>query len=164
MGASFLPNMNVSAPCMYLAVELRDRWPFEADDPIPFDLVKPNAFDNDEVFGRWPTRDKLFGGAGFQDPMMGNGWFDVNPVEYCGSAHWPYRIIGLAKDQYGNVKSGCRARLFRTSDDMLIAETTTKGDGEYAFGVSDNTTQYYVVIFQASPPLAGISVRTLTGA
>jgi hypothetical protein len=51
--------------------------------------------------------------------------------------------------------------------DSVVDYTTsmlTDGNGNYGFQVSDNTTWYYVEVFQASPPLAGISIRTLTGA
>ena len=72
--------------------------------------------------------------------------------------------MGIAKDAGGLPKAGCRALLYLSNGDVKIAETITDDLGIYAFEVSDTVTQYYVKVFQIAPPLAGISVRTLTGA
>lgn len=95
--------------------------------------------------------------------MMGRRWYQKVYVE-AGGGGLPYKIMGVAKDGAGLPKAGCRALLYLTNGDVKIAEMITNDAGIYAFEVGDTVTQYYVKVFQESPPLAGISVRTLTGA
>jgi hypothetical protein len=95
--------------------------------------------------------------------MMGKRWYQRVYTE-AGGGGLPYKIMGVAKDAAGLPKAGCRALLYLSDGDVKIAETVTDDLGIYAFQVSDTVTQYYVKVFQVSPPLAGISVRTLTGA
>jgi hypothetical protein len=95
--------------------------------------------------------------------MMGKRWYQKVYTEACGGS-LPYVIKGIAKDADGLPKAGCRAILYKSNDDIKIAETITNELGIYAFEVGDTITQYYIVVFQMLPPLAGISVRTLTGA
>jgi hypothetical protein len=95
--------------------------------------------------------------------MSGKRWYQRVYVE-AGGGSLPYKIMGIAKDAAGLPKAGCRALLYLTNGDVKIAETVTDDQGIYAFEVDNITTQYYVKVFQVAPPLAGISVRTLTGA
>jgi hypothetical protein len=95
--------------------------------------------------------------------MSGKRWYQRVYVE-AGGGSLPYKIMGIAKDATGLPKAGCRALLYLTNGDVKIAETVTDDQGIYAFEVADTVTQYYVNVFQIAPPLAGISVRTLTGA
>jgi hypothetical protein len=95
--------------------------------------------------------------------MMGKRWYQRVYTEACGGS-LPYKIMGIAKDAGGLPKAGCRALLYLSNGDVKVAETVTNDAGIYAFEVSDTVTQYYVKVFQDNPALAGISVRTLTGA
>lgn len=134
-------------------------WESEVSDIIiaqnPYIMDMPE-FNDSEIFD-------------FGDPstglsfMTGKRWYQKVYVEACGGG-LPYKIMGIAKDGSGLPKAGCRALLYLTAGDIKIAETITNDAGIYAFEVGDTTTQYYVKVFQESPPLAGISVRTLTGA
>jgi hypothetical protein len=94
--------------------------------------------------------------------MTGKRWYQ-KIYEEKGGGSLPYKIMGIAKDAGGIPKAGCRALLYLSNGDVKVAETITDDLGIYAFEVGDTTTQYYVKVFQMSPPLAGISVRTLTG-
>lgn len=95
--------------------------------------------------------------------MMGRPWRQ-SIYENKGGGSLPYKIMGIAKDAAGLPKAGCRALLYQTDGDLKIAETVTDTNGIYAFELADTVTQYYVKVFQIAPPLAGISVRNLTGA
>jgi hypothetical protein len=148
---------------MYLQAPLQDRHALEMDNPVPFHFLMQTAFDSDVVFGRWPTRDKLFGGAGFQDALFGEGWLDIVPVEITGSSHWLYRIIGTVVNNIAVPVAGLTCTLYRTSDKSVQAVTMTDTNGRYAFGVPDNTTMYYVIASQESPALFAGSVNTLVG-
>lgn len=148
----------------YLSSEFPDRYMFETDDPVPFHIIRFNAYDDDVSYGRWPTRDKLFGGAGFQDECVtGNPWLDIIPAEVTGSAKWLYRIIGTVVNNIGQPVAGLICTLYRTVDKVPVAVTTTCEQGRYAFGVPDNVTQYYIIAEQVSPALFAGSVNTLVG-
>lgn len=133
------------------------------EDEVSLDLIAlhPYVMDNPEQndseifdFGNPAT------GLSF---MSGKRWYQKVYNEACGGS-LPYKIMGIAKDAGALPKAGCRALLYQTNEDVKIAETITDELGIYAFEVGDTTTQYYVKVFQIAPPLAGISVRTLTGA
>jgi hypothetical protein len=131
------------------------------EDEVNTDLISlhpyvmDNPIENDsEFFGDGITNFSL---------MIGKRWYQ-RVYEEKGGGSLPYKIMGIAKDSEGLPKAGCRALLYLTNGDVKIAETVTNDLGIYAFEVGDTTTQYYVEVFQIAPPLAGISVRTLTGA
>jgi hypothetical protein len=131
-------------------------WEYEVNDIViannPY--IMDNPIENDSMF---------FGdGIGFSDMMMGKRWYQSVYIE-AGGGSLPYKIMGVAKDAGGLPKAGCRALLYLTNGDVKIGETVTDDLGIYAFEVADTTTQYYVKVFQVAPPLAGISIRTLTG-
>jgi hypothetical protein len=131
------------------------------EDEVSTDLillhpyVMDNPLENDsEFFGDGLVSFSL---------MMGKRWYP-KVYEEKGGGSLPYKIMGIAKDAAGLPKAGCRALLYITVGDVKVAETVTDDLGIYAFEVPDTVTQYYVKVFQIAPPLAGISVRTLTGA
>jgi hypothetical protein len=148
---------------MYLKESLQDRMTMEMDDPVPFHFVDFNPFDMQYRFGRWPTRDKLFGGAGFADLMFGNPWLDIVPVEVTGRAGFTYRIIGTVVNNIGTPVAGITCTLYKTSDKSVQVVTTTNEFGQYGFGVPDSSTQYYIVASQESPAIFAGSVNTLVG-
>lgn len=137
---------------------------FDLDMPMDQIYLDPYVMENPMW---WPGFEPFFD---FSNPatgislMMGpTSWSPRAYEETCGGS-MPYKIMGLAKDAAGLPKAGCRAVLRRSDYDTYVAETVTDTLGIYAFGVADIVTLYYVEVFQASPALAGISVRTLTGA
>lgn len=163
MGQFFLPNLSVSATGMYLLSSVSDREAFEVYNPVSFDVIKLNPFLHGEYTGRWPTRDNLFGGAGFADFMMGLGWLDIDPYEPTGHSTWRYRITGICQNAIGNPVAGALCTLYRTADKFPFSVMLSDSDGRYAFGVPDNTTAHYVVAMQEAPAIAGASVNTLVG-
>lgn len=73
-------------------------------------------------------------------------------------------IAGVTKDSTGAALGGCTVKLFRTSDDVWIATTTSDGSGNYSFTVPNTATTYYVVAYKAgSPDVTGTTVNTLLG-
>jgi Concanavalin A-like lectin/glucanases superfamily len=75
-----------------------------------------------------------------------------------------FLLTGQTKNSSGAALGGCTVRLFRTSDNLLIATTTSDGSGNYSFTVGDGTTAYYAVAYLAgSPDVAGTTVNTLVG-
>jgi hypothetical protein len=163
MGQQFLPNLNGVATTMYLKESLQDRIAMECDDPVPFHFVDFNPFDRNLRFGRWPTRDVLFGGSGFADLMFGNPWLDIIPVEITGRAGFTYRIVGTVVNNIGTPVAGLTCTLYKTDDKSVQGVTTTNEFGQYGFGVPDNTTKYYIIAAQESPALFAGSVNTLVG-
>ena len=95
--------------------------------------------------------------------MLGpSGWEHV-VHEVNGRAGWTYRIVGICYDSLAQVVSNARCRLFRAVDDAQMAETYSAPNGEYGFGVPDNTTAYYVQAIRDAPAIGGVTARTLTG-
>ena len=134
-------------------------WEYEVNDIViannPYIMDDPMGNDSEFFdFGDPATGFSLF---------MGKRWYQKVYME-TGGGGLPYKIMGIAKDAGGLPKAGCRALLYLTAGDVKIAETITDDRGIYAFQVGDTVTQYYVKVFQIAPPLAGISVSTLTGA
>jgi hypothetical protein len=148
----------------YLASDYTDRFALEIDNPVPYQLLRFSAYADDMCYGRWPTRDKLFGGAGFQDSCVnGGGWLDIVPVEITGKAGWPYRIVGTVVNNIGTPVAGITCTLYKTSDKSVQTVTTTNALGQYGFGVPDNSTLYYIIASQESPAVFAGSVNTLVG-
>jgi hypothetical protein len=119
--------------------------------------VMDNPIENDSEFFEFGDPSTGF------SLMLGKRWYQ-KVYEEAGGGSLPYKIMGIARDVGGLPKAGCRAILYRSIDDIEAQETVTDSQGIYAFNVADTVTQYYVVVFQLSPPLSGISARTLTGA
>jgi hypothetical protein len=60
--------------------------------------------------------------------------------------------------------SGAVVQAFRTSDDVLVAETTADSNGQYEAGRCETGVSHYLVAYRAgSPDIAGTTVNTLTG-
>jgi hypothetical protein len=76
----------------------------------------------------------------------------------------PHFITGVTKDTAGAAIASATVRLFRASDDALIATTTSDGSGNYSFTVADTSTLYWLEAYKSgSPDIAGTTVRTLVG-
>ena len=87
----------------------------------------------------------------------------LEEVTWAGGGDRVYRIQGTCKDAAGAVVANATLKLYRTSDDVLVATCTSNSDGFYAFGVEDTTTQYYIVAYRPSPAIEGTTVNTLVG-
>jgi hypothetical protein len=98
------------------------------------------------------------GGVLAKQPM----WDDR--IRYGGWSNLPYRITGIVTDESGNPISNTVLSLFRASDDTWMYDAVSKDGGQYDFGVTDNTTAYYIVAFNAGIGKQGVTVQTLTGA
>ncbi len=74
-------------------------------------------------------------------------------------------ISGVTKDSTGAALAGVTVKLYRTSDDALMATTTSDGSGNYSFANVGLGEAYYVTAYKAgSPDVAGTTVNTLVGA
>ena len=72
-------------------------------------------------------------------------------------------ISGITKDQNSALLGSCVLKLFLTSNDTLVATTTSDGSGNYTLTFSATITgPFYIVAYKAgSPDVAGTSVNTL---
>ena len=78
-----------------------------------------------------------------------------------GSKH----IRGVTRDSGGAALASCTVKLFRTSDDFLIATTTSDGSGNYDFPVQNDNATYYVVAYKSgAPDVSGTTTNSLAGA
>ncbi len=169
MGQTFLPSFALAATSRYMAMTVYDK-DFNMLDgvglPIPTDIILVNPYILKDQKEWWPRKEQMFD---FQDTstgmsmMLGPVGWSSTIYEVTGRAGWTYRIVGICYNSFGQVVSNARCRLFRTVDDAQIAETYSAQNGEYGFGVPDNTTQYYVQGMRNAPAIGGISARTLTG-
>lgn len=73
------------------------------------------------------------------------------------------RVFGVTKTQQGAPIPSCTVKLFRTSDDEKIAETTSDSQGYYQFTHLPSGVNYYVVAYNNSGPVFGTTVNTLAG-
>lgn len=166
MPGNFLPAFSMMATnpwsCVKENKDLVDEC-FDLDIPMDQIYLDPYVMENPMW---WPGLEPFFdfSGADGISLMMGPTSWAPRAYEETGGGSLPYKIMGIAKDAAGLPKAGCRAILRRSDYDTQVAEMVTNTDGIYAFEVSDTTTLYYVEVFQAAPALAGVSVRTLTGA
>lgn len=55
-----------------------------------------------------------------------------------------YTITGTVKDALGNPVAGATVWLFRTSDEVFIASTTSDANGVFVLPLSDQSTQYFI--------------------
>lgn len=84
-------------------------------------------------------------------------------IRYGGSSNLPYRITGIVQDSGGNPVTNAVCSLFRTSDDAWMYDCVTTSGGQYDFGVTNTTTTYYIVAFDAGNNRQGVTANTLVG-
>lgn len=106
---------------------------------------------------------EVFAGTGGADGIQSLQPMWDDRVRYGGYNNLPYRITGVVQDSDGNPISNTVCSLFRTVDDQWMYDATSKDGGQYDFGVSDTTTQYYVVAFNIGLGKQGVTMSTLTG-
>jgi hypothetical protein len=76
-----------------------------------------------------------------------------------------YGVQGVTRDAYGSPLGGCTMKLFRTSDDSLVATTVSDPVGNYLLSTPYYPDAHYVVMYKTgSPDVTGASVNTLIGA
>ena len=71
------------------------------------------------------------------------------------------KIAGYTRDRCGPVLAGCAVTLFRASDDIPVASTTSDGAGYYEF-VNPVGAPFYAMVFDATGTLAGVTRKNLT--
>lgn len=130
----------------------------------------PDSVKDDDTFftqwawDPWPTRSgSVFDGADAGNWPLSNRHVYIEDIRWSGCSNPLYRITGYCYDDVGNPVSGVTCRLVRTIDQVEIARTLSKEDGEYSFGMPDNTTQHGVDAYRESPMVSGGTVRTLVG-
>jgi hypothetical protein len=72
-------------------------------------------------------------------------------------------ISGITKDSSGVALGSCLVSLFRTSDNALIAQTTSDVNGNYQILIASSGAHYIVAYKAGSPDVAGTTVNTLVG-
>jgi hypothetical protein len=74
------------------------------------------------------------------------------------------RVFGVTKNKNtGAPIASCTVHLFRTSDDREMDETVSDGSGNYEFRTASLSTAYYVVAYDPTGLLAGVTLNTLIG-
>jgi hypothetical protein len=75
-----------------------------------------------------------------------------------------YIIGGITKSASGAALPGCAVKLYRTSDDVMVASTVSNASGQYSFSVTSPSTLFYCRAYKTgSPDLAGTTLNTLVG-
>jgi hypothetical protein len=72
------------------------------------------------------------------------------------------RMVGISYDASGVALAGCTVKLFRTSDDSLVASTVSDGSGNWRFDSMEGGPFYLVEYKSGAPDVFGTSPNTLT--
>lgn len=73
-------------------------------------------------------------------------------------------ISGVTRNRTGTALGSCTVHLFRTSNDVEVAETTSNATtGAYSFVIASTGTHYVVAYKAGSPDVFGTTKNTLTG-
>jgi len=75
----------------------------------------------------------------------------------------PAMLTGYTRDRNGAILPNCIVKVFRTSDDAYLGQTTSSGTGHYQFDVALGIDHYLVAYLDGSPDAAGTTVNTLQG-
>jgi len=70
-------------------------------------------------------------------------------------------LSGVSRDSAGVALGNCTIKIFRTSDDQKMAETTSDGSGNWSLTLNLSGPFYIVAYKVGSPDVAGTSVNTL---
>ena len=70
------------------------------------------------------------------------------------------RIAGVTKTGAAVALGSCTLKLYRTSDDSVVASTVSDASGNYEFRGISPLTEYYIA---GGPPVSGTTINTLTG-
>tara|TARA_R110000868_G_scaffold57697_1_gene178206 strand:- start:331 stop:912 length:582 start_codon:yes stop_codon:yes gene_type:complete len=73
------------------------------------------------------------------------------------------RIVGISRDATGSVLGSCAVKVFRTSDDLLIAQTVSDASGNWTIYPNQIGPFFYYVEYKSgSPDVFGTSPNTNT--
>ena len=72
------------------------------------------------------------------------------------------RIIGISRDSAGAALGNCTVKVFRTSDDVLVASTTSDGSGNWTAYPNQQGPYYFVEYKAGAPDVFGTSPNTNT--
>lgn len=70
-------------------------------------------------------------------------------------------LSGIVTDSTGAPLAGATVKVFRVSDEALVATVTSNGSGAYTATTPD-AGPFYVLAFKDSPFVTGLTARTLT--
>ncbi len=72
------------------------------------------------------------------------------------------QIGGFTRDSNGATIGGCTVNLFRTSDNVFIASTTSDSSGYFHIPATTGANYFLVGYLAGSPDVEGTTVNTLT--
>ena len=72
-----------------------------------------------------------------------------------------FTLSGVTRDSAGSVLASAVVKVFGTKDDLLKAQTTSDGSGNYSVTLGDNQSVYVVAYKAGSPDVSGTSLNTL---
>ena len=72
------------------------------------------------------------------------------------------RIVGVSRDSTGAALGACTIKVFRTSDDVLVASTTSDGSGNWTAYPNQQGPYYFVEYKAGAPDVFGTSPNTNT--
>ena len=72
------------------------------------------------------------------------------------------RIVGVSRDSTGVALGDCTVKVFRTTDDVLVASTRSDGSGNWTAYPNQEGPYYYVEYKAGSPDVFGTSPNTNT--
>lgn len=72
------------------------------------------------------------------------------------------RIVGVSRDATGAALGSCSIKVFRTTDDVLVATTTSDGSGNWTAYPNQPGPYYFVEYKAGSPDVFGTSPNTNT--
>lgn len=109
----------------------------------------------------WWPRGAGFIGAMGTDVALLEGVWNEQP-ELTSGAQSRFGITGITRDQFGSPLGNCVVQLFRTSDDLIVAEVVSDPTGAYVITTPFFPDTHYLVAYRAgSPDVAGTTVNTL---
>jgi hypothetical protein len=73
-----------------------------------------------------------------------------------------FRVTGITRDSAGAALGNCTVKLFQSSTDIEVVETTSDGSGNFTCSLGNNAGYFYLVAYKpGAPDVAGTSVNTL---
>ena len=73
-----------------------------------------------------------------------------------------FTLTGVTRNSAGVALASCEVRVFKTGDDVLVAQTISDGSGNYSVTLPTNLRHYVVSYKTGSPDVTGATVNTLT--
>jgi hypothetical protein len=106
----------------------------------------------------WAARPTRRLGPSFRDRRLGDM---SRPFKSASFSTTRTVLTGITKDSGGAALASCVVQLFRTVDDLILAETTSDGSGVYVFYPTVGGPFYIVAYKAGAPDAAGTTVNTL---